>query len=101
LFAGDAGKVDIALPLVAIEEVSYSPGKHLTVIGVGDGALPGATYTLVAAQRPSGQAAKDLDKHIVCEAIHCFPLIGGLLHLEEQGHQPPKRQGRPAVEFHQ
>lgn len=89
----------IALPPVAIEEASYSLGKHLTVIGVGDGALPEATYTFAAAQRPGGEAAKDLDKHIVYEAVHCVPLV--VLHLEEQGHQPPKRRGRPAVEFHQ
>ena len=39
----------------------------------------------------AGEAAKDVDKHIVCEAVHCFLLVGGLLHLEEHGHHPPKR----------
>ena len=37
----------------------------LTVIGVGDDALPGATDTLAAAQGPGGEVAEDVGKHIV------------------------------------
>ena len=53
------------------------------IIGVRDGTLLGATYTLATAQRPGREAVEDLDKHIVCEAVHCVPLVRGLLHLEE------------------
>jgi hypothetical protein len=35
------------------------------MIGVGDDAILGATDTLVAAQEPSGEVAKDVSKHIV------------------------------------
>ena len=60
------------------------------VVIVRDEAVLGATNTFIAEQGAGGEAAEDLDKHMVCEAAHCVPPIGGLLHLEEPGHHPLK-----------
>jgi len=57
--------VAIALPLAAIEEANNSLGKLLTVIGVGEDALTGATNTLAATQGPRGEVAEDVGKHII------------------------------------
>ena len=54
------------------------------VIGVGDDVLLGVTDTLAAAQGPGKEVAEDIGKHIVWEAVHYVPHVGGLLHLE--GH---------------
>ena len=55
----------IALPPATIEEADDSLGKLLTMIGVGDDALLGATDTLVVPQGPDGEVAKDVGKHII------------------------------------
>jgi hypothetical protein len=57
--------VAIALPPAAIEEADDSLGKLLTVIGVGDDALPGVTDTLAAAQGQGWEVVEDVDKHII------------------------------------
>jgi hypothetical protein len=83
--------VAIVVPPVAIEEAGDSLEKILTELGVRDDSLSRATDTLAAAQGLGREVAEDVDKHIVCEAAHCVPLVGGLLHLKEPGHHPPKR----------
>jgi len=90
-FTGDASEVAIVVPLAAKEEADNNLRKLLTVVGVRDDALPGATDRLVVAQGLGREAAEDLNKHMVCEAAHCVPPVGGLLHLAEPGHHPPKR----------
>ena len=89
-FTGDAGEVAIVFPPAAKEEAGNNLGKLLTVVRVKDDGLPRATDRLVVAEGLGGEAAEDLDKHMVCEAAHCVPPIGGLLHLEEPGHHPLK-----------
>ena len=76
LFVGDAGEVAIALPPVAIEEANYSLGKHLTVIGVRDGTLSRATYTLAAAQRPRERRQKILTSTSSVRLSAAFLLLG-------------------------
>jgi hypothetical protein len=51
------------------------------VVGVWDEVFLGATDTFAAEQGASGEAAKDLENDILCEAGQCVPLIGGLLHF--------------------
>ena len=53
------------------------------VLGSQDEAIPGATDTLVASQGASSEAAEDEKQDMVCEDGHFIPLVGGLLHLNE------------------
>ena len=64
-FTGDAGEVVIALPPAAIEEADNILRKLLTVIGVRDDVILGATDTLAAAQGLGEEVAEDVGKHIV------------------------------------
>ena len=48
---------------------------------VRDEASLGATDIFVAEQGAGEEVAKDLDNGIICEAIQCVPLVGGLLHF--------------------
>jgi len=82
LFTGNASEVALAIPAV-IEDAGHSLGKLITVVEVDDEALPRVIDTLVAAQGSGREAMEDLDKHMVCKAAHCVPLVGGFLHLEE------------------
>jgi len=43
---------------------------------VGDEALPGLTYTPVAAQGLGREPAEDMEKHLVCGAVHYVLLVG-------------------------
>ena len=53
------------------------------VLGFRDGAVLGATDTLVAAQGVGYETLEDEDEDMVCEDGHFIPLVGGLLlHLE-------------------
>jgi hypothetical protein len=45
------------------------------VVRVKDDVLLGVTYKLAVAQGLVWEAAGDLDKHIICEATHCVPLV--------------------------
>ena len=67
----------------AIEESGVSLGQLLTVLGFGDEAVLGATDTLAAAQGVGGEVAEDEDQDMVCGDRHFIPLVGGLLHLDE------------------
>jgi hypothetical protein len=52
------------------------------VLGFRDQAVPGATYTLAAAQGVGGEVAEDKDQGIVYEDVYFILLVGGLLHLD-------------------
>jgi hypothetical protein len=62
--------------LTIVEEASHSLGQHLTIVGVRDEVVSGATDTFVATQGAGGEAAEDLDNDMVYEASHCVPLVG-------------------------
>ena len=51
------------------------------VVGVRDEVFLGAIDTFAAEQGAGGEAAKDLQNDILCEAGQCVPLVGGLLHF--------------------
>ena len=53
------------------------------VLGSRDEAIPGVTDTLVATQGASNEATEDEDEDMVYEDGHFIPLVGGLLHLNE------------------
>jgi hypothetical protein len=78
-FTGDAGEVLLAI-LGVIEEVGYSLGQNLMV--VGDEALTKAADTFAGAQGTGWEVAENVEKEIVCEAGHYIPLVGGL-HFKE------------------
>jgi hypothetical protein len=62
--------------LTIVEEASHSLGQHLTVVGVRDEAVSGATDTFAVAQEAGREAAENLDNNMVYEASHCVPLVG-------------------------
>jgi len=84
--------------LVAVEESSKNLGQLLTVHGSQDEAIPGATDTLAAAQGVGSEAAEDEDQDMICEDGLFVPLVGGLLHLDEdlveQGRRWKRRRCR-------
>ena len=66
-----------------IEESSKNLGQLLMILESRDEAIPRATDTLIAAQGVGGEAAKDEDQDMAYEDGHFIPLVGGLLHLDE------------------
>ena len=50
---------------------------------VGDEALLGVIDTFAGEQGVGGEATKDLQNKILCEASQCIPVVGGCLHFEE------------------
>ena len=71
----NAGKVAFAF-LGAIEEFSNNLGQLLSVLGVQDEVVLGATDTLLATQGVGGEVAEDEDQDIVCEDAHSLHLVG-------------------------
>jgi hypothetical protein len=65
VFTGDASEVAFAI-LDVIEESSNNLGQLLSVLGVWDEVVLGATDTLVAAQGASGEAVEDENQDMVC-----------------------------------
>ena len=82
MFTGDAGKVAFAF-LGAIEESGNNLGQLLSVLGVLDEVVLGATDTLAAAQGAGGEEAEDEDQDMVYEDAHCFHLVRDLLYLDK------------------
>jgi hypothetical protein len=83
VFTVDTGEDAFAFP-AAVEESDENLGQLLTVLGSRDEFIPGVINTLAAAQRASGEAAKDEDQDMVREDGHFIPLVGGLLlYLDE------------------
>jgi hypothetical protein len=81
MFTGDTREVVFAF-LGAIEESDDNLRQLLTVLGVRYEVVPRATDTLVAAQGVGGEVVKDEDQDMVCEDGHSIPLVGDLLHLD-------------------
>jgi hypothetical protein len=65
VFTGDIGEVVFAF-LGAIEESSNNLGQLISVLGIQDEVVLGATDTLAAAQGAGGETAKDEDQEMVC-----------------------------------
>ena len=82
MFTSDVGEVAFAFP-GAIEEFDNNLGQLLSVLGVQDEVVTGATDTLTAAQGVGGEAVEDEDQDMVCEDAHSVHLVGDLLHLDK------------------
>jgi len=67
VFIGDTGVVSMALVGV-VEKASQSLGQHIMVVVAQDEAVLGAIDTFAAKEGASGEAAKDLENDILCEA---------------------------------
>jgi hypothetical protein len=78
VFTSDGVEVAFAF-LGAIEESINNLGQLLSVLGVRDDVVPGATDTLAAAQGVGGEAAEDEDQDMVYVDAHSLHLVGDLL----------------------
>ena len=63
----------------AVEESGENLGQLLTVLGLGDKAVPRAIDTHAAAQGAGDEALENEDEDMVYEDGHFVPLVGGLL----------------------
>jgi hypothetical protein len=82
VFTSDGVEVAFAF-LGAIEESINNLGQLLSVLGVRDDVVLGATDTLAAAQGAGGEAAEDEDQDMVYVDAHSLHLVGDLLHLDK------------------
>ena len=53
------------------------------VLGFRDEAVSRATHILAATQGAGGEVVEDKDQDIIYEDVYFIPLVGGLLHLDE------------------